>query len=112
MRICTSEPASPHVDIARGKREKVAGDKSRYLFVLRSPALAGYIPAWRAAFSRLELTQELTMVISSTSVLFLHWGWLSKGTPASVAMSIRKGLDVPRYRRVLSRKGLVSSAIN
>ena len=34
MRICTLEPAaSPHVDITRGMRKKVAGNEPRFLFL-------------------------------------------------------------------------------
>ena len=54
MRACMSEPTSPHVDIARGRREWVAGNEPRYLFFFRSTASARCFPTWRAAFPRLE----------------------------------------------------------
>ena len=70
-RACTSEPTSPHVDIARGRREYVAGNEPRYLFFFRSTASARCFPTWRAAFPRLEPAQGLTMVMSSRSALFV-----------------------------------------
>ena len=83
MRACTSEPTSPYIDIARGRREYVAGNEPRYLFFFRSTAPARCFPTWRATFPRLEPTQGLTMAMSSRSALLLSRGWLSKSAPAS-----------------------------
>ena len=94
MEACTSEPTWPHVDIARETRGYVP---------------ARYFPPWRGAFFRLELAQGLTMVMSSRSAIFLRQEWLSKRSPASVAMPIRRGLNLPLCTLALSRKGHVSS---
>ena len=102
MRACTSEPTSPHVDIARGRREKVAGKESRYLFFFRSTASVRCFPTWRAAFPRLEPAQGLTMVMSNRSALFLSRGWLSKSAPASVVMSIRNGFSLTFLKKNLN----------
>ena len=104
MRACTSEPTSPHVDIARGRRDYVAGNEPRYLFFFRSTASARCFPTWRAAFPRLEPAQGLTMIMSSRSALFLSRGWLSKSAPASVVMSIRNGFSLPFCPLALCRK--------
>ena len=80
-----------------------------YLFFFRLTALARYFPAWRAAFSRLELTLGLTMTMSSRSALFLRRGWLSKSVPAFVIVFIRRGFNLPFCLPVLSRKAHVSS---
>ena len=90
MRACTSEPTSPHVDIAI-RREQVAGNEPRYLFFFRSTASARCFPAWRAAFSRLELAQGLTMVISSRSALFLRRGGCRRMSPPSLLCSFEEG---------------------
>ena len=95
MKACTSEPTSPHVDIARGRREEVAGNEPRYLFFFRSTASARCFSIWHAAFPRLESAQGLTIVMSSISALFLSRGWLSKSAPASVVVSIRNGFRLP-----------------
>ena len=56
---CTSEPASPHVNIVRESREYVAGNELRYLFSFRSTASARCFPAWRAAFCRLKVAERV-----------------------------------------------------
>ena len=112
MRACTSEPTSPHVDIARGRREKVAGNEPRYLFFFRSTASARCFFTWRAAFPKLEPAQGLTVVMSSRSALFLSRGWLSKTAPASVVMSIPIRFSLPFSSLALCRKGHVSSTTN
>ena len=112
MRACTSEPLSPHVDIARGRREWVAGNELRYLFFFRSTASARCFPTRRAVFLRLEPAQGLTMVMSSRSALFLNRGWLSKSAPASAVMSIRNRFSLPLCLLALCRKGHVSSTTN
>ena len=48
----------------------------------------------------------------SRSPLFLCRGWLSKSAPASVAISIRKGFNLPFCPLALSWKGHVSSTTN
>ena len=112
MRACKPEPTSPHVDIVSGRREYVAGNKSRYLFFFRSTASARCFPIWRAAFPRLEPAQGLTMVMSSRSALYLSRGWLSKSALASIVMSIRNGFSLPFCSLALCRKGHVSSTTN
>ena len=52
------------------------------------------------------------MVMSSRSALFLRRGWLLKSAKTSVAVSIRKGFNMPFCPLALSRKGHVSSTIN
>ena len=112
MSVCTSESASLHVDIARGRRGKVAGNEHRYLFFFRSTASAWCFPAWITSFSRLELAQGLTMVMSSRSALFLRRGRFSKSAPASVVMSMCRGFNLRFCQLVLSRKGHVASTTN
>ena len=120
MRACTFEPASPHVGIARARRDEVARDdvarnEPQYLFFFRSTASARCFPAWRAAISRLELAQGLTMIMSSRGALRLRWGcrgWLSKSTPACVVMSILRGFNLPFCPPAISRKGHVFSTTN
>ena len=112
VRSCTPEPTSLQVDIARGRREKITENEPQYLFFFRSTALARCFPTWRAAFSRLELGQGLTMVMSSRSTLLLSRGWLSKSLPASVLVSIRSGFSLPFCPLALPWKGHVSSTTN
>ena len=73
IRVCTSEPTSPHVDELRKVYRKLK------LFHLTASARG--FPTWRAAYSRLELAKGLTMVMSSRSALYLHRCWLSKSAP-------------------------------
>ena len=63
MRAFTSEPALPHIDIAKGRRKYVAKNESGTLFFSRSIASVRRFPAWRVALSRFELIQGLTLVI-------------------------------------------------
>ena len=57
----------------------------------------------------LELTQELTTMISRRSALSLRLGWLPLSTLAFVATPIRKGLDLPCCRLARWLKDRVSS---
>lgn len=74
MCVCTSDPISPYVDIARGRRKYAPGNELLCLLFLRSTVSTRLFPAWFVAFSRLVLTLESTMVISSSSALSLRWG--------------------------------------
>ena len=62
MRVGTSEPTSPHVDVAinidsERKAEVGSEERAPILFNLPLDLSARRYPAWRAVFSRLELTQ-------------------------------------------------------
>ena len=81
MKPCTSEPASPHVDIARGRREYLPGISSTRL-------------RWRAVFSRSELAQGLTIAMLIRSNLFLRRGCLSKNAPGVVMIPLCGGFNV------------------
>ena len=63
MRAFTSEPALPHVDIAKERRKYVARNECRTLFFFRSIASVRGFAAWRVALSKFELIQGLTLVI-------------------------------------------------
>ena len=84
----------------------------RYLFFSRSTASARCFPTGRAAFSRLEPAQGLSVAISSGSALFLNRGWLSKSAPASVVIFIYNGFNSPFCPLAFPQKGHVSSPTN
>ena len=86
-----SELASPHIDIARGRKECVAVNEPSYLLFFRSTASVRCFRALRASFSRLELAQGVAIVISSRSALFLCRAWLPKSYPAFLLFPFVRG---------------------
>ena len=70
------------------KKEKKESEFVFFGWTWSEIGMARCFPAWRAAFSILELRQGLMTMMSSKSTLFLRRGWLTKSTPAPVVTSI------------------------
>ena len=67
MKLCTSEPTLPHVDMAGGRRAL----EPRHLFFFRLTASARCFLARRAAFSRFKMAQDSTVVFRQPSTTFI-----------------------------------------
>ena len=74
MRVCTSEPTSQHVDMARGRREKVAENEPRILVLLSLVAsLTRHGPTYRFPAPALKLVHILSLAprMAKSSLLVL-----------------------------------------
>ena len=87
-----------------------SGERAPILVFFRSTASARRFPTWRAAFSRLELAQGLTMAFFRVGVPYscVEVG-CRRVPPAAVIISIRNGFNLPSCLLALSREGHVSS---
>ena len=112
MRACTSEPTSPQVDIARGRKGVGSGERAPIVVFLLLDCVGEVFSYMACCIPQIGAGARVDDGNVEYKRLILELRVVIEECPRSRFMSIRNGFSLPFCLLALLRKGHISSRTN